>query len=738
MKREMEIDKLIRKLDMDIQPQVDKRIIENACQHLPTVATPVIGIRLKLWEMLRQRMAQKLMLAAILLLVAIISVLYLDGGSSRVWAQVLANVRDTKSFTCRTRSTYSGPILESGQLTYATTEHKTWTTFLTDVGEFGEVYRDEELVGQYYYSFQDVMTIRINPIHKTYIQNRSYETKEDIAEYYEMINPVTVMEAVYSSVHKELTDKYTYGNVLLGLETNDPSIKYSHTHQRPLDHYVLRVWVDEKTRMPICLEEEKIWKQNNVLCSCKTITDNFHWGSQTSPNLFDPKTLKNYTDVTPVSGDQVHTALRLFYEWTDGKYPSGLDEATVLAEFSSFKTSEDAEGINWLKGRSIAYKLDVLGDIYRFYNKLLNEGIAFKYFGNDPRIGSFRAVLMYWQKPGGEYGVIFEDLMYGAESFPAPQLAKCLFLTRGVSALKTFPGAQAWQEQLQAAGQSPVSILIDDEETQQPQEMVKVYIKSVSQPKQAINRRRTDKFGRCNVVLPYGEYIVAALGWNRGERREHQNTITVLDQPYGEAIVFSIPEVPLLRGRLVYTSGKPASGGRLRIGSQHSSTDDEGNFVLPVPYGDPLTYHMGMASGAGSTRKTFCWSYEDSLHELSLTLDWPARILGRIVDQAGVPQPHAQLSLTTYRSENPQQTWPLRKKVSIDAQGCFELTRVPVGLPVRLIVDRVQIPQDNKQLNTDKSTQENIAPLRTESPLVIELGELTPDQTYDLGDIVFK
>jgi hypothetical protein len=156
----------------------------------------------------------------------------------------------------------------------------------------------------------------------------------------------------------------------------------------------------------------------------------------------------------------------------------------------------------------------------------------------------------------------------------------------------------------------------------------------------------------------------------------------------------------------------------IRLGTLSVATDQYGYFAMMVPCSDPQAEQCGYAHNRPATdARLFLWSRAKQSDYSLIVLEWVSSVRGRVVDREGKPQSSIRVGLCPHLSARAGQTWPQGKQTGTDAQGHFVFEAVPVGVPLDVILQN---------------------PNEAEIPMRVPIDDLTPDQKYDLGDIVLK
>lgn len=353
--------------------------------------------------------------AAVLMLVAG-GVYFFAGSTNRVWAQVLDNVRSTNNFQCRMvtefiRTTVEGEkeTAKTETLTYASEQH----------GLFIEDYANGELTGRTYVLFDSKKVVRISYTTKECWRQRSSETREDFTEE---MDPrqwvIRTLEGEYSKLGRQTVN----GRTLAGIESHDSSVLFG--SPQAYDEFVLRLWIDVATRLPVSAEIEYAYATEGRTVQARFVTDRFQWNQEFSADLFTPDIPAGYTLWTD-RPDEIAciNSLRLFAESTGGKYPSRLDRGTMNQEMQDVEKTQ--QGISVRQMASGEYRRDTVWDAMWFEKMLVAKGHNVAYYGDRVTPADANAVLMHWDLSETERRVIWGDLRI--ETMSVTELARhCL------------------------------------------------------------------------------------------------------------------------------------------------------------------------------------------------------------------------------------------------------------------------------------------------------------------------
>jgi len=668
-----------------------------------------------------------LSLAALLFMVVMLGIGFFGDDSSRVWANVLENVRNTSSLKWHTKTSRT-ETAPDGKQTVHEGERNHYIS--EDLGLFTEYLVNGEPIYKEYKSFESYEITRLNVPDKTYTRALLREPRREVLKELEWLDPKKMLIRVLEGDYQELGQRRFNGRILKGIETRDPAVL-------EWGEGWLKLWIDPKTELPVRIESDIGRNNDGTEQRYQRVSNLLERNLVYAPSLFQPIIPSDYKRVEfrsllRILERHASEGLKLCALGNDGNLPARLDKATVLAYIKTTDMAAIREARNYYEDADDALLSELICDTYRFYDELLSQGKQVVYYGGQvvAAYGPVNAyltteretVLMYWNNSDQDYRLVRADLRVSTrgsrtETLTTFELAQRLFVTRGVACLADFAEAQVYLDELALDGKAPVTIRVLDEGTGLPMSKVALVVEARASGLSPAAQGKTNRFGQGNYLLPYGQYNVIAAGWENGQRREQRKMISVSpDQKFLE-LELRMPAFPQITGRLVYANGRAVPQAWIRIGRSSCHSDDQGHFAMHALYGDPQAYHLGYVTKGNHTRCIFFWRMADQQDDWVLRLDWPSQISGRIVDGSGSPQAQVDLALYAHPEGETEKRWKLNSKARIDEQGRFEFETVPTGAPIELRVTPSNAPENEVR---------------------IALSELVPDQGHDLGDIVLE
>ena len=368
-----------------------------------------------------------------------------------------------------------------------------------------------------------------------------------------------------------------------------------------------------ETRFPVSMEFDYAITYDGRTRRRKSVTDRFQWNLEFPVDFFTPQIPAGFTVWTDRPDETACVnGLRLFAEFTEGKYPTQLNRHSFWDE-----VGDPSQSLPKGKARQMAsgeYHQDGIQDAFWFYEELRAKGHDVAYYGNAVTPADANSVLMHWDLSETERRVIWGDLRI--ETMPLAQFEKAL--------------AEIWQRQYDSGTET----------------------------------------------------------------------------------------TSLVRGRLTYANGRPVNQGAVYLGRAVRRTGQDGYFAIEAPAGAVHEYHLGHAHGPRRQAVgVFFWSLARSVKGLDVVLDFPCVVRVRVADAKGAFLRDATVKLVSCPEGVADEFWALPNRARIDSEGYFVFDRVPVGLPLELLVRAPGRPGDEKR---------------------VPIGELAPDQKIDMADVVLS
>ena len=370
--------------------------------------------------------------------------LYFIGGPDMAgvaWAEVVENVEQIQTYMFRGKSSTSGGPLGDNVQEMEMTAY--WS--LTH-GTRVQSYMDGKIAMDMYMLPAEKMMVNLMPEQKRYMRMLlNDELLQKMEE--EQNNPRYMVKQFTTHEYTELGRDIIDGIEVEGIEVTDPKVWGG-----MVEKAVGRLWVDVATNLPVRMEMEMAMEDIET----KMVMDQFEWGIELDPSLFDPEIPEDYelmaeVEMPDAGGEMAVEGLRLFAEMTGGSYPSDMGMMTAIKEISEAMREELMAEPNAMPSRETTEKLMKIQMICMFYAQLVQEDKDPAYYGEKVTSEFGHAVLLRWKTADDQYRVVFGDL--SVEDVSADELAELesLPLNMNPYAIKPAPadGAVAGGDKLQ-------------------------------------------------------------------------------------------------------------------------------------------------------------------------------------------------------------------------------------------------------------------------------------------------
>jgi hypothetical protein len=339
----------------------------------------------------RLRLAAVAVLAAVLTLGVII--LDHDQGGSLVWAEVLTRVEEAESYICRRIEKRSGePVQEIVE--YRSAAH----------GLRQDIYQDGKLQAVQYIIPSERMLYALVHRDRTYM--RQHLSDEQIAELRRQSNASEIVKSFREHEFHSLGSRRVDGRMAEGIEIRDP------TEWKALfESGTWSLWVDVETQWPIRIELEGNARGGSV--HKKYTLKDFEWNAHLSARDFRVEIPPGYeliADLEQVVANEEESiaGLRAFARLLDGRYPSTLSFATVLAEAEEY-LDDRHDRYDSAAGKDLE-SLFAMRSACNFYRDMLSSDRDVAYYGDEVTSRDFDHILLRWRLEDGSYRVIYGDL----------------------------------------------------------------------------------------------------------------------------------------------------------------------------------------------------------------------------------------------------------------------------------------------------------------------------------------
>jgi hypothetical protein len=289
-------------------------------------------------------------------------------------------------------------------------------------------------------------------------------------------------------------------------------------------------------------------------------------------------------------------------------------------------------------------------------------------------------------------------------------------ISRILTDVSVVVGEEPTQVELTLSNPIPITVKVIDEQTGKPVKNIKVKAAPQTAKNILAAYRKSDTEGQCILKVNPGEYVIKAQGWMNGGVHDFSEDVQVGADDKNLSITIAITPRDMISGLLIDTEGKPVAG-TVSLGRDSATTDMEGKFELPEPWGDEMEFHVGFAfDQARQIGRAFFWQKSDDINNLVLILEPMAIITGRVVFQDGTSADQAKPKLWIrmpgggWQGGGSKNPW----KLNIIGSGEFEFENIPIGLEMDVHVER------------------------PDSEGMAEIGSIVPGETIDVGDILLK
>jgi len=274
------IEKVIKKFSIDVNPKKDQEIFDELRQIQAESKQSEPGIStIKKWRIVRKNPITKLASAATIIIAVILALYLTDGPDMATVAlgEVLQNVEKIKCFTFRHKvssKTNSGTPEETSNVTERT------TYVSAEYGLKHDVYKDGQLTGILYIPSSGIDVTYVMPVTKQYmIETMSEEYMKE-----NQVSPTGMIKEFMSYEYTKLDKKKIDGVEAEGIEVNESGF-YG------FESTVGRLWIDIETNLPVRMEIEGI----RGATESTVITYDFNWDTELDQSIFQLNIPDDYT-----------------------------------------------------------------------------------------------------------------------------------------------------------------------------------------------------------------------------------------------------------------------------------------------------------------------------------------------------------------------------------------------------------------------------------------------------------
>ena len=289
MKSERAIKKLVGELDMQIDPGVDRRILDRTLGRLrESVQMPSAAVRLLRWSRTMRGPAGKLAGAGAMVVAALLGQRLFSATSGIAWAMVLMTVKAFDTCVYRSRTVETTGRRPDG-FEFAC-ERETRIRRSGVVGSYEETYENGELACRSYCLLAEGQRLTFHSRCKWCC--RGTLSDKDVHEF-ERSDPkrivAKILEAKYAEIGKDTID----GRAVTGVELRDPSVLANEDCRwGPLDDFSARFWIDMQNKLPVWVEISAVAKGSPTRTTA--IWDQFQWGVPLEASVFVPEIPGDY------------------------------------------------------------------------------------------------------------------------------------------------------------------------------------------------------------------------------------------------------------------------------------------------------------------------------------------------------------------------------------------------------------------------------------------------------------
>lgn len=275
------VEKVIKKFNIDVNPKKDQEIFDELRQIQAESKPSEPGIStINKWRIVMKNPITKLASAATII-VAVTLVLYLTDGpdmATVALGEVLHNVEKMKCFTFRHKvssKTNSGTPEETSNDTDRT------TYVSAEYGLRHDVYKDGQLTGILYIPLSGIDVTYVMPVTKQY---SIVTMSEEYMKQNNQASPSGLIKEFMSYEYTKLDRKKIDGVEAEGVEVNEPGF-YG------FKSTVGRLWIDIETNLPVRMEIEGIRGATETT----VITYDYNWDAELDQNIFQLNIPDDYT-----------------------------------------------------------------------------------------------------------------------------------------------------------------------------------------------------------------------------------------------------------------------------------------------------------------------------------------------------------------------------------------------------------------------------------------------------------
>jgi len=236
----------------------------------------------------------------------------------------------------------------------------------------------------------------------------------------------------------------------------------------------------------------------------------------------------------------------------------------------------------------------------------------------------------------------------------------------------------------------PVVVQVIDEKSGEAVEKVAFSIKLQKNKDVHVSWGTTGDEGRCAVRLAPGEYTLSAQGWKNGQFHQFSKDFDVNAGSEDLTVEVAVTPRPFVYGWLVDVNDNLVRGTVILGHDKPIETYENGEFEIQEPWWHPGDIRIGYAFDAEKKLgRGFFWKPSDDANDLEIVLEPLTTIVGQVVDEdgIGVGDVNPKISILLghgMSTSSSNKLW----KMTIEPDGWFSFEGVPVGLPMKLFVEK--------------------------------------------------
>lgn len=356
------------------------------------------------------RLLFKLAAAAIIIIVAMISLNIMSNTGGVAWGDLIERIEKIKTVVYQMRMKMKGmtgiPEGKTAEINMEAKQVYGQGFYINSVTKLD----DDESKTRTWVLFDQNAIVSVIPENKKYIKMKlTGELLEKMKE--ENGDPKEMLKRTMKYGYKELGRDKINGITVEGIEVTDPAMGAG-----MFDELVTRLWCDVKNDLPVLMTMKGSAKDGEMVLDI-TI-DDFNWDVEIDPTELVPDIPAEYELLaeTEVGGGigkekELIELLRFFAETADGRYPSSLTGMTIVTEFvKAVRIKFAGQEPNDVRTKELMGKIISYQMIGMTYATMVKDGNEPAYYGDKVTAEFPHAVLLRWKIGDDKYRVIFGDL----------------------------------------------------------------------------------------------------------------------------------------------------------------------------------------------------------------------------------------------------------------------------------------------------------------------------------------